>query len=196
MLVSDLKTILYGDTDDSVDPSLALSWLNAGYEYLQQDVIIPSLETTAALTFTAGLANLPDDFMHLVELVAGATTYTEEINYEQRNTWQGDRGFYYWGEKIGTVPAATGSGTLAYVQQAPALVLDADSPKLPPLFHRLIAEYAKGLYRENAGNYAKATVHFNNVDNGILKLTGKLRQRTRRKSTAWSDIRDNYPTYP
>jgi hypothetical protein len=196
MTAAELKIIVLSDIDDSVDGSILMGWLNRGSEYVQQGVILPDLETTAALTFTNGLASLPGDFMHFVELQIGTSVYREEIDFEQRHSYAGPGAFYFWGSQIGVVPAVTASGTLAYVQQAPALVLDADVPKIPTIFQPLIAEYAKGLYRAANGSYAKAVAHYTEVDNAIDRLTGKLRRRTRRKSTAWGDIRDQYPNYP
>jgi len=199
MTVSDLKNIVLNDTDDTVDGAILFGWLNRGYEYLQQFIILPELETTAALTFTNGQADLPGDFMHLVELQdQDGNFYRTEIDYEQRNQWTANSdpyAFYFWGTKIGAIPSPT-SGTLAYVKQAASLALDADVPKMPTVFQPLIAEYAKGLYRAANGNYAKSVAHYTEVDNAIERLTGKLLRRTRRKSVAWGDIRDQYPNYP
>lgn len=197
MTVSDLKIIVLNDTDDSVDGAVLLGWLNRGYEYLQQFIILPELETTAALTFdAAGQAALPNDFMHFVELSIGSSYYREEINFEERNDYDGDGAFYFWGTTIGVVPAVAGAGTLAYVKQAASLTTDADTPKLKTVFQPLIAEYAKGLLREQNGQSAKAVLHYTNVDNAIERLQGKLGRRVRRQSSAWGDIRDNHPNYP
>ena len=197
MTTADLKKIVFDDTDDSVDGSVVLGWLNRGYEYLQQFIILPELETTASLTFNAsGFADLPGDFMHLVELLVGTTPYREEIDFEERHNYHGPGAFFFWGTQIGVVPAMAGTGTLAYVQQAAPLVADGDSPKLKTVFQPLIAEYAKGLLRDANGNSAKAVGCYTNVDNSIERLQGKLNHRVRRKSTAWGDVRDRYPNYP
>src|ERR1041385_3322620 len=194
MNVGALKNIVLQDTDDNVDGGVLLSWLERGYEYLQQSIIIPDLETSVAVSFTAGLGPLPSDFIHFVELKIGSAFYRNQIDYENRNDSPSDYAFYLWGTQIGVVPAITASGTLAYVQQAPVLTLDTDVPKLPAIFHTSIAEYAKGLYREQNSQFAKATAHFNNVDNAIERLSAKLSKRVRRKSTAWGDVRSRFPS--
>lgn len=199
MTVAELKNIVLNDTDDTVDGSILLSWLNRGYEYLQQFIILPELETSGALTFTNGLADLPTDFMHFVELTIDGNAYRTEIDFENRTQYSAEANpyvFYFWGSQIGVVPAASGSGTLAYVKQAATLTSDSESPKIKTIFQPLIAEYAKALYREQNGNYAKAVAHFTNVDNSIERLSGKLNRRVRRQAQAWGDIRDRYPNYP
>ena len=199
MTVADLKVIVQQDVDDTIDSSVLLGWLNRGYEYLQQFIIMPELETSTALTFTAGLADLPADFMHFVELAIDGVYYRTEVDYEARTGFSADSkpyAFYFWGAQIGVLPAVTNSGTLAYVKQAASFTADSDTPKLRTIFQPLIAEYAKGLYRAANGSPAKALAHFTEVDNGIDRLTGKLSRRVRRQSHSWQDIRSQYPNYP
>uniref|UniRef100_A0A832I364 Uncharacterized protein n=1 Tax=Eiseniibacteriota bacterium TaxID=2212470 RepID=A0A832I364_UNCEI len=199
MNVGSLKNIVLQDVDDTVDGNVLLGWLNRGYEYLQQFVILPELETTQSLSFTDGVADLPSDFVHLVELLIDGVAYRTQIDYEQRNEYSDESNpyvFYLWGSEIGVLPAQTTTGTLAYVKQDAQFTDDADVPKCLAVFQPLIAEYAKGLYREQNGQFAKAVAHFTNVDNAIERLIGKLNKRIRRQSVAWTDIRARYPNYP
>lgn len=199
MNVGALKNIVLQDTDDNVDGTVLLGWLNRGYEYLQQFLILPELETTDSLSFTAGVATLPDDFLHLVELTIDGVPYRSQIDYEQRAQYSDEANpyvFYLWGTQIGVLPASTATGTLAYVKQDQQFSDDEDVPRCPPIFQPLIAEYAKGLYRQQNGQFAKAVSHFTEVDNAIERLMAKLNKRVRRQSTAWTDIRSRYRQYP
>lgn len=199
MTVAELKNVVLHNTDDSVDAAILLGWLNRGYEYVQQFVVLPELETTATLTFTAGEATLPTDFLHFVELDIAGNKYRTEIDYETRSQFDATAkpyAYYFWGSTIGVLPSYDGDGTLAYVKMAASLASDSETPKLPTIFQPLIAEYAIGLLRAANGNYAKALSHYTEVDNAIDRLTGKLRRRTRRQTQAWHDIRDQYPNYP
>lgn len=199
MTVSDLKTIVLNDTDDSVDGSILLGWLNRGWEYLQQFLILPENETTASIAFTSGQATLPTDFLHFVELAIDGNYYRTEIDFENRNQYSADENpyaFYFWGNTLNVLPAVTATGTLAYVKMAASLTSDSDTPACKTIFQPLIAEYAKGLLRAANGNFSKAQFHFTEVDNGIERLSGKLSRRVRRKSAAWSDIRSMYRNYP
>ena len=199
MTVADLKIIVQQDVDDTIDPSVLLGWLNRGYEYLQQFIILPELETSESLVFTDGLATLPSGFLHFVELAIDGVYYRTEVDYESRTQYSADAkpyAFYFWGAQIGILPAVTATGTFAYVKQAATMTSDSETPKVPTIFQPLIAEYAKALYRSANGSPAKALAHFTEVDNGIDRLTGKLRRRVRRQSHSWGDIRDMHPNYP